>query len=80
MCNRAFDVISIEISADSVVECNICTQSIDSKEKSACNLVPIEIRTEAKNSNKLCISYSTKVANVTKNSSVLLLIRILLCT
>ena len=42
---------------------------IDSKEKRACNLVyvPIKIRTEAKNSNKLCISYGTKTAKVTKN-------------
>ena len=35
---------------------------IDSKEKRACNL----IQTEAKNSNKFCINYSTKAAKVTK--------------
>ena len=32
---------------------------IDSKEKRACNLVPIKILTDAKNSNKLCIIYVT---------------------
>ena len=47
---------------------------IDSKEKRACNLVPIKIQTEAKNSNKLCISCGTKAAEVTKNSTVLLLV------
>ena len=39
---------------------------IDSKEKRACNLVSIKIKNEAKNSSKLCISYSTKAAKVTK--------------
>ena len=33
---------------------------IDSKEKRACNLVSIKIQTEAKNSNKFYIIYSTK--------------------
>ena len=51
---------------------------IDSKEKRACNLVPIKTQIEAKNSNKLCTSYSTKVhtyiAKVTRNSTVLLLV------
>ena len=40
---------------------------VDSKEKRACNLVHIKIQTEAKYSNKLCISYSTKAGKVTKN-------------
>ena len=44
---------------------------LDSKEK-ACNLVPIKVQTEAKNSNKLCISCGHKAAKVTKNSIVLL--------
>ena len=39
---------------------------IDSMEERACNLVPIKIQTESKNSNKLCISYGIKVAQVTK--------------
>ena len=45
---------------------------IESKEKRACNMVPIILQTEAKNSNKLGISYDTNTANVTKNSTVLL--------
>ena len=36
--------------------------------------VPIEIQSETKNSNKLCISYDIKAAKVTKNSTVLLLV------
>ena len=44
---------------------------VNSKEKRACNLVTINIQTEAKNSNKLCIS--SKSAKVTKNSTILLL-------
>ena len=44
---------------------------IDSKQKRAHNLAPIEIQIKAKNSNKLCISYGTKAAKVTKNSTVL---------
>ena len=44
---------------------------IDSKEKRACNLVPIKIQTEAKISNKLYISYGIKAAKVTKNDAVL---------
>ena len=39
------------------------------------HVVPIKIQTEAKNSNKLCISYSTKAVKVTINSTVLLLVR-----
>ena len=37
-------------------------------------MIPIKIQIEAKNSNKLSISYSTKTAKVTKNSTVLLLV------
>ena len=51
---------------------------IDFKEKTVFNLVPIKIQTKAKNSNTFCISYSTKAAKVTKNSTVLLLVFILL--
>ena len=47
---------------------------IDSKEKRACDLVPIKIQTRAKNSNKHCISYSTKAVKVAKNSTFLLLV------
>ena len=42
---------------------------IDSKEERPSNTVPIKIQTDAKNSNKLCVSHSTKSAKVTKNSS-----------
>ena len=51
---------------------------MDFNKKSACNLVPIKIQTEAKNSNELCISYSTKAAKVIYNSTVLQLVWILL--
>ena len=37
-------------------------------------MVHIKIQTGAKNSNKLSMSYSPKVANVTKNSNVILLV------
>ena len=40
--------------------------------------VNIKIQTDVKNSNKFCISYGTKAARVTKNSTVLLLVGILL--
>ena len=39
---------------------------------------PTKIQTKAKNSNKFCISYGTKAAKVTKNSTVLLLVSIIL--
>ena len=44
------------------------------KEKRVCNMVHIKIQTKAKYSNKLSMSYSLKVANVTKNSYVILLV------
>ena len=47
---------------------------LDYEEKKACNLVPIKVQIEAKNSNKLYISYSIKTAKVTKNITVLLLV------
>ena len=38
------------------------------------NLVPIKIQTEALISNQICLSYSSKAAKVTKNSTILLLV------
>ena len=47
---------------------------IDSKEKRACNWVPIKLHSKAKNSNKFCTNYGIEAANVTKNSTVLQLV------
>ena len=47
---------------------------IDSKEKRACNQVPIKLHSKAKNSNKFYTNYGIEAANVTKNSTVLQLV------
>ena len=43
---------------------------IDSKEKRACNRVPIKCHSKAKNSNKFCTNYGIEAANVTKITTI----------
>ena len=56
----------------SMCACECVTKGlyIDSKEKRACNRVPIKCHSKAKNSNKFCTNYGIEAANVTKNTTV----------